>query len=159
MPGGGVAYVRSLGALDNVSLDDDRQVGVNIVQRALEEPLRMIANNAGIEGAMVLQNVKAKTGAVGYDAASEEYVDMVSAGIIDPTKVTRIALQNSASVAALLLTTEALVTDVPEEEPPRRARRPRPHGLLELLDHQAPEVGKTAGPPSSPRSPRQGCPI
>ena len=118
VPGGGVAYVRSLGALDNVSLDDDRQVGVDIVQRALEEPLRMIANNAGIEGATVLQNVKAKTGAVGYDAATEEYVDMVSAGIIDPTKVTRIALQNSASVAALLLTTEALITEIPEEEPP-----------------------------------------
>ena len=118
VPGGGVAYVRSLGALDKVSLDDDRQVGVNIVRRALEEPLRMIATNAGIEGAMVLQNVKAETGTMGYDAASEEYVDMVSAGIIDPTKVTRIALQNSASVAALLLTTEALITDLPEDEPP-----------------------------------------
>ena len=118
VPGGGVAYVRSLGALDQVSLDDDRQVGVNIVRRALEEPLRMIASNAGIEGATVLQNVKAETGAVGYDAASEQYVDMVSAGIIDPTKVTRIALQNSASVAALLLTTEALITELPEEEPP-----------------------------------------
>ena len=118
VPGGGVAYVRSLGALDQVSLDADRQVGVNIVRRALEEPLRMIASNAGIEGATVLQNVKAETGAVGYDAASEQYVDMVSAGIIDPTKVTRIALQNSASVAALLLTTEALITELPEEEPP-----------------------------------------
>ena len=118
VPGGGVAYVRSMGTLDNVSLDDDRQVGVNIVRRALEEPLRMIANNAGIEGATVLQKVRAETGSVGYDAASEEYVDMVSAGIIDPTKVTRIALQNSASVAALLLTTEALITDIPEEEPP-----------------------------------------
>jgi len=118
VPGGGVAYVRSLGALENVSLDDDRQVGVNIVQRALEEPLRMIATNAGIEGATVLQQVKAESGAMGYDAASEEFVDMVSAGIIDPTKVTRIALQNSASVAALLLTTEALITDLPEEEPP-----------------------------------------
>ena len=118
VPGGGVAYVRSLGALESVSLDDDRQVGVNIVRRALEEPLRMIATNAGTEGATVLQRVKAESGTVGYDAASEEYVDMVSAGIIDPTKVTRIALQNSASVAALLLTTEALITDLPEEEPP-----------------------------------------
>ena len=118
VPGGGVAYVRSLDALDNVSLDDDRQVGVNIVRRALEEPLRMIATNAGIEGATVLQKVKAESGAVGYDAASEDFVDMVSAGIIDPTKVTRIALQNSASVAALMLTTEALITDLPEEEPP-----------------------------------------
>ena len=118
VPGGGVAYVRSQGALDGVSLDDDRQVGVNIVQRALEEPLRMIVTNAGIEGATVLQQVKAESGAMGYDAASEEFVDMVSAGIIDPTKVTRIALQNSASVAALLLTTEALITDLPEEEPP-----------------------------------------
>lgn len=78
----------------------------------------MIATNAGTEGATVLQRVKAETGTVGYDAASEDYVDMVSAGIIDPTKVTRIALQNSASVAALLLTTEALITDLPEEEPP-----------------------------------------
>ena len=118
VPGGGVAYVRSLGALDGVSLDDDRQVGVNIVRRALEEPLRMIATNAGIEGATVLQKVKAESGAMGYDAASEAYVDMVSAGIIDPTKVTRIALQNSASVAALLLTTEALITDLPEAEAP-----------------------------------------
>ena len=118
VPGGGVAYVRSLGALDKVSLDDDRQVGVNIVRRALEEPLRMIASNAGIEGAVVLQHVQAETGTMGYDAASEEYVDMVAAGIIDPTKVTRIALQNSASVAALLLTTEALITDLPEDEPP-----------------------------------------
>ena len=118
VPGGGVAYVRSLGALDKVSLDDDRQVGVNIVRRALEEPLRMIASNAGIEGAVVLQHVQAETGTRGYDAASEEYVDMVAAGIIDPTKVTRIALQNSASVAALLLTTEALITDLPEDEPP-----------------------------------------
>jgi chaperonin GroEL len=118
VPGGGVAYVRSLGALDKVSLDDDRQVGVNIVRRALEEPLRMIAANAGIEGAMVLQNVRATTGSQGYDAASETYVDMVAAGIIDPTKVTRIALQNSASVAALLLTTEALITEIPEDESP-----------------------------------------
>ena len=116
VPGGGVAYVRSLGALDKVVLGDDRQVGVNIVRRALEEPLRMIAANAGAEGATVLQRVKAESGAMGYDAASEDYVDMVSAGIIDPTKVTRIALQNSASVAALLLTTEALITDLPEEE-------------------------------------------
>ena len=116
VPGGGVAYVRSLGALDKVVLGDDRQVGVNIVRRALEEPLRMIATNAGAEGATVLQRVRAESGAMGYDAASEDYVDMVSAGIIDPTKVTRIALQNSASVAALLLTTEALITDLPEEE-------------------------------------------
>ena len=118
VPGGGVAYVRSLDALNGVSLDDDRQVGVNIVQRALEEPLRMIATNAGIEGATVLQNVRAASGSMGYDAASEEYVDMVSAGIIDPTKVARIALQNSASVAALMLTTEALITDLPEAEAP-----------------------------------------
>src|SRR5215831_4534871 len=118
VPGGGVAYIRALSALEKLQLGGDRQVGVNIIQRALEEPLRMIATNAGAEGATVLQRVKAESGTTGYDAASDTYVDMVTQGIIDPTKVTRIALQNAASVAALLLTTEALITEMPEEKKP-----------------------------------------
>jgi chaperonin GroEL len=118
VPGGGLAYIRALPALEKLQLDSDRQVGVNIVRRALEEPLRQIANNAGTEGAMVLQRVKGEKGNTGFDANSGEYVNMVDTGIIDPTKVTRIALQNAASVAALLLTTEALITELPEENKP-----------------------------------------
>jgi chaperonin GroEL len=116
VPGGGVAYIRALPALEKLQLGGDRQVGVNIIHRALEEPLRMIALNAGAEGATVFQRVKAESGTTGYDASSDKYVDMVAQGIIDPTKVTRIALQNAASVAALLLTTEALITELPEEK-------------------------------------------
>jgi chaperonin GroEL len=127
VPGGGLAYIRALPALEKVKLDSDRQVGVNIVKRALEEPLRQIATNAGAEGAMVLQRVKGEKGNTGYDANSGEYVDMVEKGIIDPTKVTRIALQNAASVAALLLTTEALITELPEENKPA-APMPGGHG-------------------------------
>ncbi|MBM3225678.1 MAG: chaperonin GroEL [Candidatus Tectomicrobia bacterium] len=118
VPGGGVAYIRALSAVEKLQLGGDRQVGVNIIQRALEEPLRMIATNAGTEGATVLQRVKAEAGNNGYDASSDRYVDMVAQGIIDPTKVTRIAIQNAASVAALLLTTEALITELPEEKKP-----------------------------------------
>jgi chaperonin GroEL len=118
VPGGGVAYIRTLSALEKLQLGGDRQVGVSIIQRALEEPLRMIANNAGTEGATVLQRVKAESGTTGYDASSDKYVDMVAQGIIDPTKVARIALQNAASVSALLLTTEALITELPEEKKP-----------------------------------------
>jgi chaperonin GroEL len=118
VPGGGLAYIRSLPALDKLQLDSDRQVGVNIIKRALEEPLRQIATNAGAEGAMVLQRVKAEKGNTGFDASVGEYLDLVDRGVIDPTKVTRIALQNAASVAALLLTTEALITELPEEKKP-----------------------------------------
>ena len=116
VPGGGVAYIRALPALEKLQLGGDRQVGVDIIHRALEEPLRMIAVNAGAEGATVFQRVKAESGSMGYDAATDTYVDMVAQGIIDPTKVTRIALQNAASVAALLLTTEALITEMPEDQ-------------------------------------------
>ena len=118
VPGGGVAYLRALPALEKLQLEGERQVGVDIVKRALEEPLRQIATNAGAEGAMVLQHVRGESGNRGFDASSGEYVDMVTTGIIDPTKVTRIALQNAASVAALLLTTEALITELPEEKKP-----------------------------------------
>jgi chaperonin GroEL len=118
VPGGGLAYIRTLAALEKIQLGDERQVGLDIIKRALEEPMRQIANNAGAEGAMVLQRAKSEKGNVGFDANSGTWVDMVETGIIDPTKVTRTALQNAASVAALLLTTEALITEIPEEEKP-----------------------------------------
>ena len=117
VPGGGVAFVRAVPALDKVKLEHDEQIGVNIVKRALEEPLRMIASNAGHEGAVVLGKVKeAKDANIGFDAATEEYTDMIAAGILDPAKVARTALQNAASISALMLTTEALVSEIPEEE-------------------------------------------
>jgi chaperonin GroEL len=118
IPGGGVALLRCLAALKTLKLDNDRQVGVEIVKRSLEEPIRQIANNAGIEGSVVVEKVKhAKDVNLGFDADKEEYVDMIKAGIIDPTKVTRYALQNAASVAALMLTTSVMITDIPEEKP------------------------------------------
>lgn len=118
IPGGGVALIRCLPSLKGLKLDNDKQIGVEIVRRALEEPIRQIVNNAGIEGSVVVEKVKhAKDVNYGFDADKEEYVDMMKAGIIDPTKVTRYALQNAASVAALMLTTSVMVTDIPEEKP------------------------------------------
>jgi chaperonin GroEL len=118
VPGGGVAYIRSLKALDKLSeeLEGDVKVGVSIVRRALEQPLRTLCENAGVEGSLVVEQVKKETKYRGYDVDKETYVDMFEAGIIDPTKVARTALQNAASVASLLLTTEALVTEVPEKK-------------------------------------------
>ncbi len=118
VPGGGVAYIRALAALEQIQLGDERQVGVDIIKRALEEPMRQIADNAGTEGAMILQQAKSETGNTGFDANTGDWVDLVNKGIIDPTKVTRSALQNAASVSALLLTTEALITEIPEKAPP-----------------------------------------
>ena len=121
--GGGVALINALPALDDVKMDyADEQTGVNILRKALEEPLRKIAANAGMDGAVVLENVRRKqTQAdnynIGYDVLKNEYVDLVKAGVIDPAKVTKGALQNAASIAAMVLTTEALITDIPEEEP------------------------------------------
>lgn len=117
VPGGGVALLRALPALDNLKLTGDQQIGVNIIKRAIEEPIRQIANNAGHEGSVVVQKVKTLPAHEGFDAASETYCDMLKAGIIDPTKVTRTALQNAASIAGVMLTTEALITDIPEEKP------------------------------------------
>ncbi len=116
VPGGGVALLRCVSALEKVKLEHDQQVGVNIVKRALEEPIRQIAGNAGMEGSVVVEHVKKEKETAGFDAASEKYVDMLEAGIIDPTKVTRYALQNAASVAGLMLTTEVMVTEIPEEK-------------------------------------------
>ena len=117
VPGGGVAFLRCLPALKAIKLEEDQQIGVEIVKRALEEPIRQIVNNAGIEGSLVVEKVKhAKEVNYGFDADKEEYVDMIKAGIIDPTKVTRYALQNAASVAALMLMTSVMITDIPEEK-------------------------------------------
>ena len=117
--GGGVALVRATSALDDVSLEDEtEQVGVDIVRRALEEPLRQIAHNAGQEDSVILAKVKDEADSVGYDALRDEFNDMFSAGVIDPTKVVRVALQNAASIAGLMITTEALVADIPEKDAP-----------------------------------------
>ena len=104
VPGGGVAYVRAQPALDKLKLEGDQQFGVNLIRRALEEPLRQIAGNAGVEGSVVVEKIKNSSGAFGFNAATEVYEDLVKAGVIDPTKVTRIALQNSSSIASLMLT-------------------------------------------------------
>ena len=119
VPGGGVAFIRALPALEKLKLEGDEQIGVNIVRRSLEEPLRMIASNAGHEAAVVLGKVRdSKDPNYGFNAATEEYGDMIKDGILDPTKVSRTALQNAASIAGLMLTTEALICEIPEENPP-----------------------------------------
>jgi chaperonin GroEL len=127
VPGGGVALLRAAKAIDKLKLEGDEKVGAMIVRRALEEPIRQIVENAGLEGSVVVEKVKAETVATrGFDAESLTYVDMLQAGIIDPTKVERIALENAASISSLLLTTEALITDIPEDKP--AAAPAMPHG-------------------------------
>jgi len=129
VPGGGVSLLRASSAIDKLKLEGDEKVGAAIVKRALEEPIRQIVENAGLEGSVVVEKVKAeKTPTRGFNADTLEYVDMIEAGIIDPTKVERSALQNAASVAALLLTTEALITDLPEEKPAGGGAPHMPHG-------------------------------
>jgi chaperonin GroEL len=124
--GGGIALIRCIKSLDKVKLDHDQQIGVNIVKRALEEPIRQIVANAGMEGSIVVEKVRdSKDAGYGYDAYKEEYTDMIKAGIIDPTKVTRTALQNASSVAGLMLTTEVMITEMPEDE---KKMPPMPHG-------------------------------
>ena len=116
VPGGGVAFLRTISTLEKLGLKGDEAVGVDIIKRALEEPIRQIANNAGLEGSVVVQRVKTEKTNIGYDVNQNAYVDMTQAGVIDPTKVARTALQNASSIAGLLLTTEALITDIPEKE-------------------------------------------
>jgi chaperonin GroEL len=116
VPGGGVALLRCLPALEALKLQGDEQIGVDIVKRAIEEPLRALARNAGVEGSIVVQEVKKRKGNEGYNVSTGEYEDLVKAGVVDPKKVTRTALQNAASIAGLLLTTECLVTELPEKE-------------------------------------------
>jgi chaperonin GroEL len=116
IPGGGVALIRSMAAVERLKLDGDEAVGTMIVKRALEEPIRQLAYNAGAEGSIVVQKVREGTGAFGYNVATDAYEDLLTSGVIDPTKVTRTALQNAASIAALMLTTEALIAEVPEKK-------------------------------------------
>jgi chaperonin GroEL len=132
VPGGGVAFLRAQKALDNVKdLETDEKVGIQIVRRAIEEPLRQLADNAGAEGALIVQEVKSRKGNEGYNVATGEFVDLVKAGIVDPTKVARSALQNAASISGLLLTTEAIVTEVPEKE----KTPPMPGGGMGGMDY------------------------
>ncbi|MBX7156986.1 MAG: chaperonin GroEL [Verrucomicrobiae bacterium] len=118
VPGGGVALIRAQKALDSLKIKGDEAVGVEIIRRAIEQPLRSLANNAGVEGSIIVAEVKSRKGNEGYNVATGEYSDLVKAGVVDPTKVTRSALQNASSIAGLLLTTECLVTEVPEKEKP-----------------------------------------
>jgi chaperonin GroEL len=118
VPGGGVALLRCLPVLDALKLGGDEQIGVDIVKRAIEEPLRALAMNAGVEGSIVVQEVKKRKGNEGYNVSTAEYEDLVKAGVVDPKKVTRTALQNASSIAGLLLTTECLITEMPEKEKP-----------------------------------------
>src|SRR5262249_48875368 len=123
VPGGGVAFLNAARALDKLKLEGDEKVGADILRRALEEPARQIAENAGLEGAVAVAQIKrrgaeAKNPNIGFDVISEQYVDMVKAGSIDPVKVTRSARENAVPVAAMILTTEALVTEIPTPEPP-----------------------------------------
>jgi chaperonin GroEL len=125
VPGGGVALIRCIPAVDALKLEGDEQIGANIVKRALEEPLRQIVANAGEEGAVVIGKIRDhKDHSYGYNAQTGEFVDLVKAGVIDPTKVTRTALQNAGSIAALMLTTEALIAEIPEP----KSEAPAQHG-------------------------------
>jgi chaperonin GroEL len=127
VPGGGVAFIKALPAIDRLKVEGDEAIGVDTMKRALQEPLRMIANNAGMEGSVVLEKVKSSnTRNYGYDAQLDEYGDMVKKGIIDPVKVTRAALENGASIAAMVLTTESLITDIPEKKNQRGPAIPPP---------------------------------
>jgi chaperonin GroEL len=125
VPGGGVALIRACAGLANLKVSDEEKVGVQIVQKALQEPLRWISQNAGLDGAVVLDKVKNGKGAFGFNAATEQYEDLVKAGIVDPTKVVRIALQNAASVAGMMITTEAMIAEKPEK---KKDMPPMPHG-------------------------------
>jgi chaperonin GroEL len=126
VPGGGVALIRCLGALDNLKLEGDEKIGAEIVKRSVEYPARVLADNAGVEGSVVVQEVKKRKGNEGYNVATGEYEDLVKAGVVDPKKVTRSALQNAASIAGLLLTTECLVTEIPEKD--KKPAGHAPHG-------------------------------
>ncbi len=116
IPGGGVGLLRTIPALEKMKLEGDEKIGLDIIRRSLEEPIRQLAHNAGLEGSVVVNRVKEEKASVGYDVSQDAYVDMIDAGVIDPTKVTRSALQNASSIAALLLTTETVIADKPEKE-------------------------------------------
>jgi chaperonin GroEL len=129
VPGGGVAYIRAITALDSLNLVSEQQFGVKVIKAALEAPIRQISENAGIDASIVVDKVKNGKDGFGYNAADDEYVDMLQAGIIDPTKVSRSALQNASSIAGLMLTTEALIADMPKEEAPMGGMPPGMQGM------------------------------
>jgi len=129
VPGGGVALLRSIASLDKVKVEGDEKVGVDIVRRALEEPVRQIVNNAGLEGSIVVAKLLDNEGSYGFNARTEKYGDLIADGVIDPTKVVRIALQNASSVSGLLLTTEAVIVEKPEENPPAMPAMPPGGGM------------------------------
>ena len=129
VPGGGIALLRCLPSLDGIKSEGEEALGVNIIRRALEEPIRQIANNAGFEGSVVVEKVKAEKGSFGFNAETGIYEDLMKAGVVDPTKVTRFALQNAASVASLLLTTEAMVAEKPSEKGPAMPSMPPGGGM------------------------------
>ncbi|HEY6229446.1 MAG TPA: chaperonin GroEL [Verrucomicrobiae bacterium] len=136
VPGGGVALIRALPAIDALKLTDaDEQIGVEIVRRAVESPLRTLANNAGVEGSVIVQEVKRRKGNEGYNVATGEYEDLVKAGVVDPKKVTRSALQNASSIAGLLLTTECLITEAPEKEKKPAGGGHHDHGGMGGMDY------------------------
>ncbi len=145
VPGGGVALIRCLEAIDKVKgSNEDERIGVDIVKRAIEFPTRELANNAGVEGSVVVEEVKKRKGNEGYNVADNSYEDLVKAGVVDPKKVTRTALQNAASIAGLLLTTECLITEIPEKEKKTRdaGRSRRRHGRRDgLLSHSQRRAG------------------
>jgi chaperonin GroEL len=116
VPGGGVTLLRASEVIKGLSLEGEEKLGAEIIYKALSEPVRMIATNAGVEGSIVIERLRSEKGAMGYNAATQKYEDLLKAGVVDPTKVTRSALQNAASIASLLLTTEAVISDKPEEE-------------------------------------------
>ncbi len=126
VPGGGVALIRAQKTLEKLQLEGDEQIGANIVKRAIEEPMRQIAINAGFEGSVVVEKVKEMKQDMGFNALTEKYEDMIKGGILDPTKVVRIALQNASSIAGLLLTTEGLIAELPEED--KKSAYPNPPG-------------------------------
>ena len=126
VPGGGVALIRAQKSLEKLELAGDEQIGGNIVKRAIEEPMRQIAINAGFEGSVVVEKVKEMKQDMGFNALTEKYEDMIKGGILDPTKVVRIALQNAASIAGLLLTTEGLIAELPEDD--KKPGYPTPPG-------------------------------
>jgi chaperonin GroEL len=129
VPGGGVALLRTISALEGLKLQGDEQTGVDIIKRSVEEPVRQLTHNAGLEGSVIVQRLKTEKKNIGYDINSDEFVDMMEAGVIDPTKVTRTALQNAASIAGLLVTTEALVAEIPEKEKPAMPAMPPGGGM------------------------------
>ena len=128
VPGGGVAFLRTIDILEKLEVDGDEKTGVKIIQRAIEEPVRQLTMNAGLEGSVIVERLKKEKTNIGYDINTDEYVDMLKSGIIDPAKVTRMALQNAASIAGLMITTEALITDLPEKDKPAMPAMP-PGGM------------------------------